>query len=417
MEILSTGEKIKRARIYKGYTLKDLCKDKISVSKMSCIENDKVNVEEWILDFVAEVLQIDEVYLKQDIKEQLVKNIELAENEQHDDQYEKDLEYNLRFAEEYEYYDICFNIYHNLFNYCLKRDEVEKIQVIISKYYHYWNKCNNAEREMIYCEDMAKFFFKTKEYLQSANYYKNIRTVARKIDDKNSLAKATYDEASCFVSLSNYERAYELAVRLIELVDSFHCNIYRAKAFHMLAMLSLRRDLNKFKEYEQKANLLLENNSSLKALTYKNYATEMFQIKMREQAIKYIEKGFLCYPEEDKQGYVEYMLEIIKMLIENDDLEVASGICDEALDNAIASKEERLIEKAYYYKAIIYLSNDSFTTAEMYLSLSLDSLLKFANKREVYNRYLEMGQTYYKMNNVSESLKYFNFAIKLEKTL
>ena len=45
MEILSTGQKIKRARIYKGITLKELCKDKISISKMSCIENGKVKAD------------------------------------------------------------------------------------------------------------------------------------------------------------------------------------------------------------------------------------------------------------------------------------------------------------------------------------------------------------------------------------
>ena len=33
MEILSTGEKIKRSRIYKGITLKELCGNKISISK------------------------------------------------------------------------------------------------------------------------------------------------------------------------------------------------------------------------------------------------------------------------------------------------------------------------------------------------------------------------------------------------
>ena len=44
MEILSTGEKIKRARVYKGITLKELCRDRISISKMSCIENGKIKV-------------------------------------------------------------------------------------------------------------------------------------------------------------------------------------------------------------------------------------------------------------------------------------------------------------------------------------------------------------------------------------
>ncbi|MDV5106375.1 hypothetical protein R2R32_08970 [Clostridium perfringens] len=35
MDFLSTGEKIKRARIYKGLTLKQLCEDDISISRMS----------------------------------------------------------------------------------------------------------------------------------------------------------------------------------------------------------------------------------------------------------------------------------------------------------------------------------------------------------------------------------------------
>ena len=45
MEILSTGEKIKRARVYQGITLKELCSDEISISKMSCIENGKIKAD------------------------------------------------------------------------------------------------------------------------------------------------------------------------------------------------------------------------------------------------------------------------------------------------------------------------------------------------------------------------------------
>jgi len=70
MEILSTGEKIKRARIYKGITLKDLCEDKISISKMSCIENGKVKADKEIIKFIAEKIDLDYEYLiatKEDI--------------------------------------------------------------------------------------------------------------------------------------------------------------------------------------------------------------------------------------------------------------------------------------------------------------------------------------------------------------
>ncbi|MGL5084459.1 MAG: transcriptional regulator, partial [Clostridium sp.] len=58
MEILSTGEKIKRARVYQGITLKELCGEKISISKMSCIENSKIKADENILKYIAKKLSV-----------------------------------------------------------------------------------------------------------------------------------------------------------------------------------------------------------------------------------------------------------------------------------------------------------------------------------------------------------------------
>ena len=179
MEILSTGEKIKRARIYKGYTLKDLCEDKISVSKMSCIENDKIKPEEWVLDFIAEKLKIDSSYLKQDIRAQIIKNIKEIEKQGYSEEYEEILEYNLRFIEEYSYFDISFNIMHLLFNYYLDENKIEKIQLVMSKYYDYLQKCFSEERAAIYYMDIARFFYSTKEFIQAANYYNNVRKVSK----------------------------------------------------------------------------------------------------------------------------------------------------------------------------------------------------------------------------------------------
>ncbi|SQC03258.1 helix-turn-helix domain-containing protein [Clostridium tetanomorphum] len=89
MEILSTGEKIRRARIYKGYTLKYICEDRISVSKMSCIENGKVVPEDWILEFIAKKLDLDIEYLKDDVRSQIRNNINILKNSGKKDDYEK----------------------------------------------------------------------------------------------------------------------------------------------------------------------------------------------------------------------------------------------------------------------------------------------------------------------------------------
>lgn len=417
MEILSTGEKIKRARIYKGYTLKDLCEDKISVSKMSCIENDKIKPEEWILDFIAEKLQIDSDYLKQDIKAQVINNIKEIEKQGYSGKYEEILEYNLKFIDEYSYFDISFQIMHLLFNYYLDENKIEKIQLLMSKYYDYLQKCYSEERAAIYYMDIARFFYSTKEFIQAANYYNSVRKVSKDNGDYTLLSRATHNEAACYVMLQNYERAYEIAIRLIDLMDHIENDLKKAEAYHMLAILCLRRNKDKFDIYEQKSYELYKDELEHKSQAIFNCAVVMFSLGMRDKAISYINKALECYPKDNKELLVKFMLMNISKLIENGVLSKAQSICDETLDYAINLNNIVFIERAYYYKALILEKEGNLYSAEMYMNLSLDALLKFATNSQVYKRYMEMGDMYHRIGNVSESIKYFNFAIQLEKKM
>lgn len=417
MEILSTGEKIKRARIYKGLTLKDLCENKISVSKMSCIENNKVKAEEWVLDFISEKLQIDPNYLKQDIKAQVMRNIEGIIKQKHSKEYEEILEYNLKFIEEYSYFDLSFEIMNLLFNYYLDQNKIEKIQLVISKYHDYLQKCFSEERAALYYMDLAKFFYMTKEFIQASNYYNNVRNISKESNNLTLLSRATYNEAACYVMLQNYEKAYDIAIKLIELMDYIESDIKKAEAYHMLAILCLRGTIDKFEGYEQKSYELYKDDLVHKSQAIYNYAAVMFTIGLREKAISYINDALSCYPKDNKELLVNFMLMNISKLIENDVLDKAQGICDETLDYAIGLDNIVFIERAYYYKALILEKEDNLYSAEMYMNLALDALLKFANNSKIYKRYMEMGDMYHRMRNVGESIKYFNFAIKLEKKM
>ncbi|SHH66742.1 helix-turn-helix domain-containing protein [Clostridium magnum] len=417
MEILSTGEKIKRARIYKGYTLKDLCEEKISVSKMSCIENDKIKPEEWILDFIAEKLQIDSRYLKQDIRDQVIKNVKDIEKHRNSNKYEDSLEYNLAFIEEYSYYDISFDIMHLLFNYYLDENKIEKIQLVMSKYYDYLQKCFSEERAATYYMDIARYFFSTKEFTQAANYYNNVRKVSKDNGDYTLLSRATYNEAACHLMLQSYEKAYEIASKLIDLMDYIESDIKKAEAYHMMAILCLRRNMDDFGVYEQKAYELYENDLVHKSQAIYNYAVVMFSLGIRDKAISYVSKALECYPKDNKELLVNFMLMNISKLIENGVLDKAQSICDETLDFAINLDNIVFIEKAYYYKALILEKEGNLYSAEMYMNLSLDAMLKFANNSQIYRRYMEMGDMYHRMGNVPEAIKYLNFAIQLEKKM
>lgn len=417
MEILSIGEKIKRARIYRGMTLKDICCGRVSVSKMSCIENGKIKPEEWIMEFVAQKLDTDVNYLKQDIKEQLINNIKLLEDSSSLNNYESMLQYNLNFAESYKYYDIAFNLMHLMFSYYLDLNQLEKLQIATSKYYDICQKSGIEDNLNTYFMDMARYFYITKEYIQAAGYYNNVRKSARNCGDNKLLARCTYNEAACYVMLENYERAYEIGVKLTDLINYFDKDLRKADAYLLLAMLSIRRDKNKFNEYEKMSYELYKDSLYKKALAIYNYAVVMFDEGIKEEAVEYISKALQCYPKNDKAKMVEFMITVIDELVENGEYETAQSICDEALDYSIDINNVNFIERAYYYKACILERSGNVSAAEMYMNLSLDALMKFGTKADIYKRYMEMGNMYYLLNETRDAIKYLNLAINMEKKM
>jgi transcriptional regulator with XRE-family HTH domain len=417
LEILSTGEKIKRARIYKGYTLKDICGDKISVSKMSCIENDKVEAEEWILHHIAHKLDLDKEYIRQGIREQIEHNIEALKKNKHLENYEEQVLYNLAFAERYIYYCLCFELLHLLLNYYLDRREVEKLQSLTSRYYEYCQKSNDDENYLTYYMDMARFLYSTKEYLQAANYYNNVRKASKKDNKLNILAKATYNEAACYIMLNNNDRAYEIAVRLEDLICYLSSDLKKAESYHMLAMLSLNMNKGKFEEYEKKSYELYGYDLEHKAMAIYNYSTAMFDTKQNDKALEYIKNSLSLYPKDNREKLVRFMVLVVDELIDNDILEYAQSICDDALNYAIELDSVNFIERAYYLKSRILQKENNLFSSEMYMNLSLDSLLKFGTKQDIYKRYMEMGYMYYNLSQIGESVKYFNLAISMEKKM
>ncbi len=417
MEVLSTGEKIKRARIYKGYTLKDICSDKISVSKMSCIENDKVEAEDWILDIISEKLNLDKEYIKQNIMEQITHNIKSLEKSNSHEGFEEQALYNLTFAEKYHYYDLCFKLIHLLFNYYLDRREVENLQSLSARYYEYCQKSDEDENYLTYYMDMARFLYITKEYIQAANYYNNVRKSAKEKEKNIILAKATYNEAACYIMVENYSSAYEVAVRLEGLVDYLEGDLKKAEGYHMLAILSLSMDKGKFEEYEEKSYALYGYNLEHKAKAIYNYAAAMFSAKLREKGLEYIKNAVALFPKSNKEKQVGFLLLVVEELLNNNILDYAQGICDEALNYAISLDKINFIEKAYYLKSRILQKENNSLSAEMYMNLSLDALLKFGTKKEIYKRYIEMGYMYYNLSQVNEAIKYFNLAISMEKKM
>lgn len=420
MEILSTGEKIKRARIYKGITLKDLCEDKISISKMSCIENGKVKADKEIIKFIAEKIDLDYEYLIQDVYEQIVENLSLIkERRNKDEDIEENIKHNLYYAVEYKYYELAFELVHILFGYYLEEKKNEKIQLIISQYYDLYQKNNEDKNTIIYFGDMAKYLLQSKEYNEAIAYYEKLREIIDIESDegKEEYAMITYNEGVCYAKTENQEKAYELLSEAVKYSDCLKDDISKGKVFEAYALVGIRLGKNNIEEYKVKSDEMQKGNPILLASAKGEYCKAYFAAQKNEIAKKELMEAIDIFPSHNKAKFVQFLNESIETLYKYKEYDLAYELTDQALDLSIETDDIKLIERAYYFKGSILQRQNRFREAEMYMNLSMDSLFKFGTKEQRKQRYLDMANMYYNLGEHKESIKYFTLAMDKDKLM
>ncbi|GIM27499.1 tetratricopeptide repeat protein [Clostridium polyendosporum] len=414
MEILSTGEKIKRSRIYKGVTLKELCDDKISISKMSCIENGKVKPDRWILDIVAQKLDLDIKYLLKDVREQLVNNLsQFEEGSRHRD-FEKDVKINLNYALDYKYYDLAFKLMHILFEFYIEQGKDNKIQNIVTDYYEVAQK--NEQVIEVFYRDMATYFYRNREYVEALTYYNRLRLNAKWLN-VNLECELLYSEASCYTKMGYHNKAYDMLEQAQHLYSDIENNIIKGKILTLFFNLSIKLKKSINESLIDRIYELLVGNSKVLATSRFSLGESFFVIGDRVRAIKEIKEAIYLFSKESRELYGDFLNKCTGLLIKNNELEEAESCSDNALNIAINCDNIKLIERAYYLKAIIFQKRNLYSQSEMYMNLSMDALMKFGNYEQRYKRYLEMANMYYELKEIRESLKYFTLAMNLEKKL
>ena len=418
MEILSTGEKIKRARVYQGITLKELCGNKVSISKMSCIENGKIKADKDILEYISDKLNLDYEYLVRDVKDQIISNLEVINNGGVlDEEMDKVINHNLNYALEYSYNDLAFELVHKLFSYYVKKNKVENIQLIISQYYDLYQKNNTRENTITYYIDMATFFYSIKDFNEAINYYTRARKLlnSEKNFDKSIYAYICYREGKCYEKIGLLDESYKILKEAVKYIDHINNFLEKGDIYHCFATVCIKLKKNDTEKYLSLAYEYKKSDPITLAISKGKNAKSYFYVGNAERAIEEIKEGIDIFPSEDEKNYVIFLNSCIRTLYENKEYDIAYEITDKALNSAINSNDIVLIEEAYYLNGMILQKKNMYIQAEMYMNLSLDSLFKFANKEKRYERYLEMGEMYYKLGEIKDSLKYFTLAMKLEK--
>lgn len=418
MEILSTGEKIKRARVYQGITLKELCGDKVSISKMSCIENGKIKADKDILEYISKKLGLDYEYLIRDVEEQITSNLQLINKDLvPDEEMDNVINHNLNYALEYSYNDLAFELIHKLFNHYVKMNKVENIQLIISQYYDLYQKNNTRENTITYYKDMATFFYSIEDYNEAINYYSRTRSLIKSNTNFNKAdyAYISYREGKSYEKLGQLEKTYDTINEALKYIDYINNTLDKGDIYHCFANVCIKLNKDEAEKYMSLAYEYKKENPIVLAIAKGKSGKSYFYAKDRDKAVEEIKEGIELFPTINEGKYVKFLNSCIRTLYENKEYDIAYEITDKALNSAINSKDIVLIEEAYYLKGMILQKKGLYVQAEMYMNLSLDSVFKFASKEKRYERYLDMGEMYYKLGDVKDSLKYFTLAMRLEK--
>lgn len=420
MEILSTGEKIKRARIYKRITLKELCGEEISISKMSCIENGKIKADDECLKYISDKLQIDYSYLVQDVYEQIKDNIKSVKKSKHSlEKIESIIKYNLDYSFRYNFNDLALELIHILFKLYIKDNKIEKLQLLISKYFDLYQHATNNEQIIIYYSDMAEFFVKTKEYHEAISYYSRIIQIYEKdqikFDDK--YIYACFYEGICYKNINLIEESYKCLKKIIDKEALFKNDNDKGDYYHEFAIVNILLYIGEADKYLNIALNYKKDDMKVLAKFKAENGDIYFKVHKDDKALIELEDAAKIYPREDVRGCGEFLIKCIDILYKNNKYDEAFSYISEALNLAIDIDDEKLIEKAYYFKGMIHQKLNDYIQAEMYMNLATDFLLRFANNEEKYKRYNEMAELYYNLNELKESIKYFTLAIQIEKKL
>lgn len=420
MEILSTGEKIKRARIYQGITLKELCGSRVSISKMSCIENGKIKADHEILNYISNKLNIDLNYLIRDVKDQILSNLNDIKNGLVEEKNIAELlKNNIEYSIEYSYNELAFEFTHMLFKFYISKNNIEEIQMITSQYYDVYQKNNNKENTIVYYKDMAAFFYSINEFNEAINYYIRIKDILKESEviDKANMSYICFREGETYYKLNMLDKAYETLKEAINYLEHLESKKDKGDVFQTFANINVILREKEAEEYIQKSYDYKRDDLMSLAIAKGEIGSSFFKIDSKERGLMEIKKAIEIFPNENKKEYVVFLNKCVNTLYINEMYDYAYEIAEIALNNAIELDNIRDIERSYYLKGMILQKKSNYTQAEMYMNLSLDSLFKFANNDEKYNRYLDMANMYHKLSETKESLKYFGLAMGLEKEI
>lgn len=414
MEILSTGEKIRRARIQKGMTLKTLCGDEISVSKMSTIENDKIQAEEWILDLVAERLGIKKDDLKKDIVQEINEELKSLSEKLFSKTYEKEIKNIISVCDSNGLSVQSFLAKRQLIDHYLLKSRGDELNVEIANLYSALINIVSTETLFLYFLTMGKYLYHSSEHKNALVFFDNLMLhfdVLPASITKETKLEIPLMAANCHIYLEEYDEAKKYISFIDELLRISKDDQVKGSIHLLYYLISSSSEAS----YDyKKVSDYLANYPEIHARAKYFIAVKLLTKNDFEGAYREMREASQIFPEDKYSDNVELLLDAMERFVDSGHFEEASKYIDLIVNSAIENKNPITMEKAYYYKGLLLSEKGSYDMAETYMSVSLDMLIKRGKSSKLAKRYRDLGDIYYKMGKKEEAIKHYTTSINIK---
>lgn len=406
--ILTTGEKIRRARAEKGITMKNMSCKTISVTKLSFIENDKYLPTEEEAEYICSVLGLDPETILMTLEEQVGAILE------------KEKELKLEELEEL-YKKVHFNeldgvrskVLSALAMRYLNLDLTEKLRDIIPEYWHTVKYNDSTEERLQFVLIICGFYYSTKELDILISIIKNLPPDLHLVQEMTGLQKACL--ACVFVKaaiLQNEEEAMEGWIpHLYELPSDFKRDTrFITKALGVLGKLKVY-DSEGMKEFDTITEKCVDprNRADLYLIRSRYYLNrEMLAESLTDlkKSVALMEAYTSLYGITSLEYIVGFLLETGGTAL----LHKIPEIFNLYLAKAIELSDDRHVEYAYWIKALMKCHENDLSSAETCLNVCIGILEKNSRPALLKQRYMAMGDLMLKTGRIREAIRNYKDA-------
>lgn len=404
MEVLNVGQRIRKIRIEKNLKLKDIVGNELSLTKLSFIENSKIQPSAKELSYIAEKLGVKSTELNIPIKKQLrdyYNNISRSYGSI------DDIRKLIKLAESYGESDMSFEFLTEYTLLMILNSSQEEIIEVLPDIFRNVISGYSDNKMSEYLFVVSNYLTNCKEHATSLFFLKYMFSL---IQGENNIVKNLPVFYNCYlrshIMAMNVKEAGKMAECIYNMLNDIENeqikaeSLFLIKAYTMMSGEEVKFTLDK--EDAQEGLLKYPFRLSENYILLSDISFEKGNLR---EGTRYLNKAESAAERNSETQSLMLLDVIIHKFIKHELYNDAEKHIDSYMIKAQHSGIIAHIEKSYWYKALVCFKRKDMQNAEAFLTLSLDGLKKLGDENKIRQRYRDLSDFYYRTGNYRKSIE------------